>query len=770
MPRKNSRARGKGSPKKSSVGNKDASKEKSSSTGKGTPRRGSTRKGQNEKRHSSGSRSRKAGGRGGIRAGGTSQPRLAGKNKKGVLEGKIELHPDGFGFLIANDPQSPNVYVPKEGLVGVMNKDIVRVQVTQEFQDGKLRGNVVEIVKRHLSEFLAFYRPHGGGVMLVPRDATDRSQVFKMDGEIPAGLDLKSGDTLLCKIVSFPSKLPGTAKILEKVEEPESAGMDTLRVLLEASWPREFTAAAQSEADNAAQRWEERAGKRKDLRKLPFVTIDGSDARDFDDAVCVQKEGDGYRLWVAIADVSLFVKPGTALDKEAFERATSVYFPDHVTPMLPEVLSNGVCSLNPHEDRPCMVCECVIDSKGHIESFDFHEGLMHSHKRMTYEMMQAFMDGEDWVKGEIKGLEKHLEPLVEVFKKLLNARFKRGSIDLEIPEALVILNKDGSVHDIAARTRLSAHRLIEECMLVANQCAAMFLKDKGPAGVYRIHEEPEAKKSREFVEFLSLNGVNAVEMLGKKFERKAKARKRNSAHQLSAPANKSTKAEKARNSARAEHADDDRVLRDPEDYAILIERIRKEHGEASPLAQALQMLMLRTLKQARYSPQPLGHFALAAKDYTHFTSPIRRYPDLMVHRLIKETLGQAQGFDPATDLESRCQHCSDAERIAMDAERKFIEIKKCRYMEDKLGDEFLANVTGVVEKGIFCQIHDHFVDGLIGAERLASWGGFQFEANSMCYRTSGKRKIQLGDTIKVRLLAVDVTTRRIDFEALELVE
>ncbi len=708
---------------------------------KGTPRRNSTRNSQADKRLSSGSLEKKK-----EREDGFKPPRRSSAPQ--FIDGRVDIHPDGFGFLIPFNSDEPNVYIGKENLKDIMNRDEVRVQVTQSFSDGKLRGSIVDILKRHQTEFLGFYRPHGGGVLLVPLEARDRNHVFKMQ-ENPNfnAKELKPGSAVLCKILEYPSKVPGKAQITRTIEDPESAGMDTLRVLLDASWPREFTPSALSYAENQAERWTEKTTSRKDIRDLPLVTIDGRDARDFDDAVYAKREGENIRLWVAIADVSLFVEPGTALDKEAFERSTSVYFPDHVTPMLPEVLSNGVCSLVPNEDRPCMVCECVINDHGIVKDYHFFEGVMRSHKRMTYEMMQAFIDKEEWVQEEVKGLEEGLNVLIDTFERLNEARFKRGSIDLEIPEAFVQLNKDGTVLDITARVRLTAHKLIEECMLIANQCAAKFLKEKARAGVYRVHEEPEAKKAREFIEFLSLQGINAIEILGKKWERKQKQKK----------GQKTKETEGA-------------VIQDPEDYAILLKRIRKDRGENDPIVQALQPMMLRTLKQARYTNQPKGHFALAEKDYTHFTSPIRRYPDLMVHRLIKEALGVKAAFDPSTDLEQRCQHCSDQERLAMDAERKLIDIKKCRFMENKLGEEFDAFVTGVTEKGIFCQITGHFVDGLINADRFGLWGGFQFNSSLMCYKTSGNKIIHLGHRIKVKLVSVDIKTRRIDFEPMELME
>jgi len=751
MPRKNNRGRSRNSTPTTARSETEQAPISKKKKGAGTPRRGSTRQDDVEARKSSGVRDKEQSPKNSIEETRKSfkPPTRRGDAPLQVVEGRLDLHPDGFGFLIPTDPSFPNVYVGKDSLKDVMHRDEVRVQITQSFQDGKMRGSILEVLRRHQKEFIGIYRPHKGGVLLVPIEARDRSHVFKLDPKTDAPANLKPGATVLCHILDYPSKLPGTAQIVSAIEDPASPSVDTLRVLLDASWPREFTRVSLSEAENRALRWKEfMLPSRKDIRHLPLVTIDGRDARDFDDAVCASTEANGnIRLWVAIADVSLFVKPGTALDREAYERSTSVYFPDHVVPMLPEVLSNGVCSLNPFEERPCLVCECVIDRKGKIASFEFYEGLMQSKRRLTYEQMQGYIEKEPWALNELQTLNESLSNIVEVFERLHEARIKRGAIDLEIPEAQVILNSDGSVLDIQPRTRLTAHRLIEECMLIANQCAAQFLHEKCKAGVYRIHEEPDVRKAREFVQFLTLQGINVVDVLGKKWERR----------------------QKQSHGKKKGDSEGDSPLTHPMDYSTLLKRLKKDFSEEDPMVRALQPMMLRTLKQARYSTQRKGHFALAALDYTHFTSPIRRYPDLMVHRLIKEGIGLKEGFDPSVDLDARCQHCSEAERTAMDAERKLIEIKKCRYMEPRLGEEFEAWVSGVTEKGLFCQIEGHFVDGLMNAESLARWGGFAFDAQRMCYRTSGAKTIHLGHRMKLRLVGVDVTTRRIDFEPLEII-
>lgn len=675
-------------------------------------------------------------------------------------EGRVDIHPDGFGFLIPTNPQLPNIYVPEEDLKYIMHRDVIRVRVEKERSGDRLRGRLVQILKRHQKEFMGILRMHGGGAIVIPEDNRDRKFSFKVIAMDESVGVVKSGDSVLARIDVYPDIGAGTVEVLSKVTDPKAPHNDTLKVLIGASWPREFSAGAQTEADRRAKDWKSLLpqGTTQDIRHLNLVTIDGADARDFDDAVCAKKEGNQLRVWVAIADVSLFVRSGSRLDAEAFERSTSVYFPDHVVPMLPEILSNGVCSLNPFEERPCLVCEFILEENGHIKSFQFYEALMQSKKRLTYEQMQAFMEKEPWAREEMQPISGSLEAVVESFSRLRKARVARGSVDLDLPEAKVRLNADGSVLDIQSRARLDSHRLIEELMLAANQCAAKFLFEKSDfGGVYRIHEQPDVKKIQDLLGFLSLSGIQIEKVFGRSTgkakggsQRKDKKPNRGSTDSLVS------------------------LLEDPSDFAKLLDYIKANLESQSPTARALQYLILRSLKQARYSAERLGHFALATRDYTHFTSPIRRYPDLMVHRLIKTALRIDSAsatptlFGERISLETACRHCSDQERAAMESERKLIDLKKCRFMQPKLGEDFEAWVSGLTEKGAFCQIEGHFVDGLISADTLMARARLKWMADRMMYLGPSQKQLKLGTRLKVKLAAVDLETRRIEFDLKEL--
>jgi ribonuclease R len=446
---------------------------------------------------------------------------------------------------------------------------------------------------------------------------------------------------------------------------------------------------------------EEDLQNRRDLRDLHFVTIDGETARDFDDAVVAKREGKGFRLWVAIADVSHYVRNGDALDMDARERGTSVYFPRRVIPMLPEKLSNGLCSLNPNVDRLAMVCELAISARGEMGRYEFYPAVFRSRARLTYtEVWQKISSGKP---------PENLAVLYDVFKVLLAARTERGAIDFETVETRMLFDAKGKIERIVAEPRNDAHRLIEECMLAANVCAGKFLAEAGHPALYRVHDVPAAEKVEALRQFLAELGL---QLPGGQVPR-------------------------------------------PKDYAQLLERIRKRPDFA-----LLQTILLRSLKQAMYSPSNVGHFGLAFDAYVHFTSPIRRYPDLLVHRAIKAVLQKTKYA--GVDWEALGKHCSEMERRADDASRDVENWLKCYYMRDYVGKTFSGTITGVTPFGVFVTLDEYFVDGLVHISELGR-DYFQFDAaRHMLMGERTKKRFRLADRMTVKLVRVDLESRKID--------
>jgi len=441
---------------------------------------------------------------------------------------------------------------------------------------------------------------------------------------------------------------------------------------------------------------------RRDLRELEFVTIDGETAKDFDDAVVCRKEGKGFRLWVAIADVSHYVKHGDALDLEARERGTSVYFPRRVIPMLPEKLSNGICSLNPKVDRLAMVCEVEISAQGELGRYEFYPAVFRSQARLTYTKVWADIAG-----GNPPG---HLARLNELFQALYLSREKRGAIDFETIETRMVFDPKGKIEKIVPEARNDAHRIIEECMLAANVCAGNFIAERGQPVLYRVHDAPAEEKVTALRAFLGELG-------------------------LGLPGGDIPK---------------------PRDYAGLLEKIR-----GRPDFQLLQTVLLRSLKQAMYTPENVGHFGLAFDAYVHFTSPIRRYPDLLVHRAIKALLA-GKRYDGGIDWLALGRHCSETERRADDASRDVESWLKCYYMRDHVGGVFSGTITGVVPFGLFVTLDEYFVDGLVHISELGR-DYFQYDgARHLLFGERTKKRFRLADRMKVKLVRVDVDQRKID--------
>ena len=620
-----------------------------------------------------------------------------------LLAGRIVGHPDGHGFLEPDDG-SPRVFLPPAEMREVIHGDRAAVRVSGRDSRGRAQGTIVEVLERGNRRIVGRLHAGHGVLFLVPEDRRIAHDIVVPPAEVGRA---KAGQVVTVDLIAQPSRhaqpIGRVAEVLGHYADP---GMEIEIAVRKFELPHQFSkralAAAHALADEV--RSEDLHG-RKDLRELHFVTIDGETARDFDDAVFCRREGKGFRLWVAIADVSHYVRHGDALDVEARERGTSVYFPRRVIPMLPEKLSNGLCSLNPQADRLAMACEMEITPSGEVSGYKFYPALIRSHARLTYT--------EAWERLSNKTAKEHLVVLYEVFKLLLGQRERRGAIDFETVETRMLFDARGKIEKIVPEPRNDAHRLIEECMLAANVCAGNFVAEHAHPVLYRVHDVPSAEKVSALRAFLAEIGL---QLPGGEIPR-------------------------------------------PADYAQLLQRIRKRPDFA-----LLQTILLRSLKQAVYSPNNAGHFGLAFDAYVHFTSPIRRYPDLLVHRAIKAILARKRydGGSSGVDWEALGRHCSETERRADDASRDVENWLKCYYMRDHVGGTFSGTITGVVPFGLFVTLDDYFVDGLVHISELGR-DYFQYDdARHMLLGDRTGMRYRLADRMTVKLVRVDIEQRKMD--------
>jgi ribonuclease R len=634
-----------------------------------------------------------------------------------VKSGRVEGHPDGFGFFIPDD-KSGDMYLPEKEMRGVLHGDRVMVREHGLDRRGRKEGKVVEVLERANRILVGrLYRERG--YQWVVAENKKISQDFLIPDH--ADMGASSGQVVMVEITAQPTKqTQPVGKVIQILGNYADPGMEIEIALRKYDLPHVFPPDVLAQARKLPKRVTkkdlapENGLKREDVRDLPLVTIDGEDARDFDDAVYCQPEGRGFRLWVAIADVSHYVKPGTPLDREAYERGNSVYFPRRVIPMLPEELSNGLCSLNPNVDRLCMMCEMEVSSTGNIKKYRFYPAVMHSKARLTYSQVWDWLSKASRPPKDQEALLPNLENLYKLFKVLLKARQKRGAIDFETLETKMLFDAHDKIERIIPYARNDAHKIVEECMLAANVCASDFLqKHKHPA-LYRVHEGPTPDKLKALQEFLAEFGFFLT------------------------------------------GGDDPHA----KDYAELLAKIKGRPDE-----QLLQTVLLRSLRQAQYSPENVGHFGLAYESYTHFTSPIRRYPDLMVHRGIKACL-RGEIYAPG-DWERIGAHCSMTERRADDATRDVVAWLKCYFMQDKINEEFDGVISAVVSFGVFVALNEVFVEGLVHVSELGS-DYFHFDAarHQMIGERTGKR-YRLGDKVRVRVVSVDIETSRIDFALVE---
>ncbi len=637
------------------------------------------------------------------------------RERIGLIVGKVGGHRDGHGFVYPDDRSDP-IFLSHRQMQQVMHGDRVTVRVTGHDRRGRPEGSIVDVLERGTTEIVGRLYEEFGVYFVTPENTRITHRVL-----IPANKlhDAKQGQVVLVKLIEQPGKNAQPAgHITQVLGEHGAPGMETDIAIYSHGLPNEFPDEVIAEAKKFGDKVKASDKRdRHDLRDLPLVTIDGEDARDFDDAVYCEKQRSGWRLIVAIADVAHYVKLDTALDAEARLRGTSVYFPNRVLPMLPEALSNGLCSLNPQVDRLCMVCEMRVSVEGEVTRAEFYEAVMCSAARLTYTAVAAFLSNPTAPAGAaLQPLSTPLHNLYEVFHALHKERLRRHALDFDAQEVKARFDEKGKVVAFVEQSRNDAHRLIEECMIAANVQAAKFLKKHKIPTLYRVHGSPEEDRLEQLREFLR-------------------------GFAISLPL--------------------DRKLT-PKDLSEIIARI--SNNDESHL---IENVIMRSLPQAVYQPENIGHFGLSLTEYAHFTSPIRRYPDLLVHRGIRHVLrgGTAEDWPEALrDMNTLGQQCSSLERRADEATRDAMSWLKCEYMHNHIGEEFDSVVTGVVEFGLFVQIKDIQIDGLIHVSAL---GSDYFSRDKSGYRLIGERSkkvYRLGDHLRVRLINVVIDERKIDFE------
>ena len=639
-------------------------------------------------------------------------------DKADLVRGRIAGHPDGFGFLIP-DEGGADLFLSAKEMDKVLHGDKAIARVIGVDRKGRPEGKIVEVTER-ANRFVVGRVVEEHGVRFVVAENKRISQdILLAPAEKGAkkALRAQSGQVVMIELIEQPSKhAQPIGRLVEVLGNYADPGMEIEIALRKHELPYEFSVGALAETKKLPEAVRKSDWKgREDLTGLPLVTIDGETARDFDDAVFCERKGKGFRLVVAIADVSNYVTAGGALDGDAYARGNSVYFPRRVIPMLPEKLSNGLCSLNPQVERLCMVCDMEIAGSGAIRRFRFYPAVMFSHARLTYEEVAAALYEKDaGARARLEPLLPHLEALDLLYRQLAKERVKRGAIDFETVETRMIFDDHGKIERIEPYERNDAHRLIEECMLAANVCASEFLREREHPSLYRIHEGPTPERLVKLRDFLGTFGFQ----LGGGDEPKAK------------------------------------------DYAKLLETIGQR-----PDRQLLQTVMLRSLRQAIYSPDNVGHFGLAYESYTHFTSPIRRYPDLLVHRAIKSALA-GRRYEPAGGAnawEEIGLQCSMTERRADEATRDVEAWLKCFYMKDRVGESFEGSISSVVPFGIFVALDGVFVEGLVHVSELGQdYFHFDEKLHAMVGERSGRR-FRLADRVRVQLTRVDMEANKIDF-------
>jgi len=646
-------------------------------------------------------------------------------DKLDLKKGKVIGHKDGFGFLkIEGDDK--DLFLPNHQMRLLFHGDTILAQPVKVDSRGRTEARFVRLLAARTETIVGRYFIEDGISSVIPDDSRINQEIL-ISKENNAGA--RHGQIVVVEVLQRPKgRFTATGKITEILGQEMEPGMEVEIALRTHDIPHEWPAGLDKEIAPLGDSVPEEAKKgRVDLRDLPLVTIDGEDARDFDDAVFCQKEPNGgWRLWVAIADVSYYVRKGTILDKEAINRGNSVYFPDQVIPMLPEALSNGLCSLNPQVDRLCMVSEMLISEKGELTDYKFYEAVMNSHARFTYTKVASILAGDQALRKQYKPLVPHLEELEHLYKAFKQARKIRGGMEFETLEVRFLFNEARKIDAIVPLVRNDAHKIIEECMIQANVASARFIESAKASALFRVHETPSEEKLANFRSFLGELGLTLNG--GEK------------------PA--------------------------PRDYADLAETFAERDDK-----ELLQTMLLRSMKQAVYQDENLGHFGLALDEYAHFTSPIRRYPDLILHRAIKYLVAyqannqlkakwtETGGYNYQSEEVSQLgEHCSMTERRADDATRDVADALKCEYMQDHIGETMVGTIAAVTNFGFFVRLNDIHIDGLVHVTGLIS-DYYIFDAGKQTLKGERTGRIyRIGDVLEVKVLSVNLDDKKIDFE------
>lgn len=639
--------------------------------------------------------------------------------KMDLIKGKVIGHPGGFGFVKPDEGEGSDLFLGDREMHKVFHGDIVIASVIGVDRKGRREGMVVEVIQHsnqtllgrlHFESDLAWVQPNNNKIaqdVFVPQDGL---------------MDAKEGQIVKVEVIHQPSKRSSAiGKVVEVVGDYLAPGMEIDAAIhthdIPTEWSDEVLAQTAAIADEVTEA--DMAG-RKDLRSLPLVTIDGADSKDFDDAVFAKRRKKGWRLLVAIADVSHYVKPGTPLDKEAYERGNSVYFPQQVIPMLPEKLSNGLCSLNPQIDRLCMVCDMSIDDDGKLERTQFYDAVMNSKARLTYDQVhQILTDSASTERDTFKEVLPNVEDLNDLYQILKSARAERGALEFDTVETRIVFDESRKIEEIVPVIRNEAHKLIEECMLMANVATARYLKWHKIPMLYRVHDKPSEERLKNLRTFLGDFGLTL-------------------------------------------EGEDEPTANDFAKISRAVEGLPHEH--------LVSMVMLRSMNQAVYQPDNLGHFGLNYEYYAHFTSPIRRYPDLLIHRAIRFawTKQPVEQFEYSeSKMQTLGEHCSATERRADEATREAVTFLKCEFLSHRLGEEFDAVVTAATNFGLFVELEPLYVEGLVHITELGE-DYFHYDASRHCLKGERTGKVyRLGDRLRVQVAQVNLDDRKIDLRLLD---